>query len=213
MGRRSSAGLRKGHLKKPYRFTPARAAALKKARAIRSAKAATRRKGKAASRRRIYSSNPISRGVGVSGAKKNLIPYVRANQRSQTAGFNVGTIIPGTGKRVVAGGYVRLENTRRGGIISDALNATVPRNSLAGKARRYFNENVTVTNPAVRANIPGGQARLATSRSGGATVTFRRGKHKVPQALSKKGVKEYDLRMAKLQKKQLKPGRPQRRGK
>lgn len=199
-------------IRKPYVFTPARRHALAKAREIRSQKAASQRKGKAASRRRIYSSNPTARGVGVVGARKNFIPYVRANQHSQTAGFNVGTIIPGTGRRVVTGGYIRLEKTSRGGPITDALNATVPKNSLAGKARRYFNENVTVTNPAVRAKVPGGEARLATSRRGGATVTYRRGRHKVPQKLSKKGVKEYDLRTAKAYRKQMKTTvRPQRR--
>lgn len=185
-----------------YVFTPARRAALARAREIRSQKAKGRRQAKAGTTRRIYSSNPVKRGQGISGAKKNFIPYARVNQRSQTAGFNVGTIIPGTGKRVVTGGYLRLENTKRGGVITSSLNR-VPKNSLLGKGRRYFNENVTVTNPAVRANVGPGQVRLGTSRSGGLTLTARRGKHKVPQKLSQKGTKQYDLRIAKIRRQQL----------
>lgn len=196
---------------KPYVFTPARRAALAKAREIRSQKAKGRRKYKAKGRRRIYSSNPVARGIGVSGARKNFVPYARVNQRSQTAGYNVGTVIPGTGKRVVTGSYIRLENIKRGGVITSALNSKISKGSLLGKGRKYFNENVTVTNPAVRANVGRNQVRLGTSRSGGLTLTARRGKHKVPQKLSQKGIKEYDLRMKKIQTKQMNKKKQRRR--
>jgi len=198
-------------IRKPYVFTPSRKAALDKARAVRSANAKNKRKAKAGSSRRLYSSNPITRGQGISGAKKNFIPYARVNQRSQTAGFNVGTIIPGTGKRVVSGGYIRLENVKKGGVITNALNSHVPKGSLLGKGRKYFNENVTVTKPALRADVGGSQVRLGTSRSGGATVTVRRGRHKVPAKNSRKGMKEFDIAMHKIRTRDLKRARLARR--
>jgi hypothetical protein len=196
-----------------YVFTPARRAALAKARAARSAKSSVRRKTQVARTRKIYSSNMAKRGVGVLGAKKNFVPYARVNQRSQTGGFNVGTGIPGTGKRVVVGGYLRVENTRRGGVLSRGVQRAAPRGTRRGAAHRYFKENVTVTNPALRVGGFGGQARLTTSRGGGPTITVRRGAHKTPQKISRKGVNQYDLRTKKIQKKQLRKGRPQRRGK
>src|ERR1044071_218260 len=97
-------------MSKPYVFTPARAASLAKARKAR------RRKSK-----RLYGSNPVTRGVGKSGLARNTVPYLRANKRSQTGGFNAGTILPGTGKRIVFGGYVRVENVNRKGAIDKAL--------------------------------------------------------------------------------------------
>lgn len=184
-----------------YEFTPARAAALAKARRARKRNS-----------RRIYSSNPVTRGQGSAGFKKNFIPYARANKRSQTTGFNSGTIIPGTGKRIVLGGYVRVENVNRKGAIDKALmkagNKAMPYGTKRGKVRKYFKENVTVTNPALRANVGKGQVRLSTSRGAGPTITVRRGHHKVPLAKSRAGVKRYDTRMRTIRKRK---SRPQRR--
>lgn len=185
---------------------------LKKAREARSRNARVRRISRAATTRRIYSSDIQKRGVGTKGAKKNFVPYLRINQRSQTGGYNVGTAIPNTGKRIVTGAYIRLENIKRGGVITSAIRRASPPGTLRGKARRYFNENVTISNPALRANVGRAEARLTTGRTGsGPTITIRKGKHKVPQKLSKAGIKEYDLRMKKIRKDQKKPRRQRRR--
>lgn len=197
----------------PYVFTPARAAALAKGRKV----SAQRRRGRARlSRGRSYSSNPVARGVGLAGVRKNFVPYFRVNKRSQTAGFNAGSIIPRTKKRIVIGSYIRVENTTRHGAIDRALgktgNAVAPRGTKRGAVRKYFKENVSITNPAVRANVPGGQARLSTSRGAGPTIIYRRGKHKTPQTLSQKGVKKYDARMKAIAGQKVKKRRPQRRG-
>lgn len=171
-----------------YVFTPARRAALDKARKARKKKS-----------RRIYSSNPVTRGQGKSGLLKNTVPYLRANKRSQTGGFNAGTILPGTGKRIVFGGYVRVENVNRKGAIDRALakagSKAMPYGTTRGKVRKYLKNNVTITNPAIRANVGKHQARLSTSRGAGPTITLRRGKHKTPLAKSRAGVKRYDQRM------------------
>lgn len=187
--------------------SPAQKAALAKARAV----SATSRRRKA---KRKYSTNPSARGVGVGGYKKNTVPYLRANKRSQTAGFNTGSIIPGTGKRLVIGGYVRVENTSSKGAIDRALakagNATMPYGTTRGKVRKYVKNNVQITNPAIRANFKGHQARLSSSRGAGPTITLRRGKHKTPLTKSRAGVKKYDKRMRAIAGK--KAVRPQRRG-
>ena len=180
-----------------YVFTPARAAALAKARRSRKRKS-----------KRLYSSNPVTRGQGKSGFKKNATPYLRANKRSQTAGFNTGSILPGTGKRLVFGGYVRIENTNRKGAIDKALakagNKAMPYGTSRGKVRKYFKENVSVTNPTIRANVGSHQARLGSSRGAGPTIILRRGKHKTPLAKTRAGVKRYDQRMKSIAGKKAK---------
>lgn len=191
-------------MSRAYVFTPARAAALAKARKSR------RRNSK-----RLYSSNPITRGQGKNGLIKNTVPYLRANKRSQTGGFNAGTILPGTGKRIVLGGYVRVENVNRKGAIDKALakagNAVAPYGTSRGKVRKYFKNNVQITNPAIRANVGKHQVRLSTSRGAGPTITLRRGKHKTPLTKTRAGVKRYDQRMRAIAG--TKVSRPQRRRK
>ena len=171
-------------------MTPARKAALRKAQA---ASARKRRKGAKASNRKIYSSDPVKRGMGTSGLKKNLTPYVRANRRSQTIGVNTGTVIPFTGKRVAFGTYLRVESTKRPGSI-------LP---------KFINDHVSFSTPAVRVNAGPAQFRLGSSRSGGATLIVRRGGHKAPKKASQAGVSKYQGRMVALKK--TKKVRSQRR--
>lgn len=203
--------------RKGYVFTPARARALEKARRARSLKAKSRRKTNASKTRRIYGRDPIKRGIGVSGARKNFVPYIRVNKRSQTVGGNTGTIIPFTGKRLVTGGYIRVENTTRRNAVDTALegvgNRIARRGTKPGAVRNWVSKNVTVTNPAVRVSVGGQQIRLGSSRNSGATLIVRRGKHKTPQLKSKAGVKKYDNRMRALAAKRgVKKVRSQRRG-
>lgn len=189
---------------KPYVFTPARRLALDKA-----------RKARKRNSKRRYSTNKAARGIGRSGLVKNTVPYLRANKRSQTGGFNAGTIVPGTGKRIVFGGYVRLENVNRKGAIDRAIQKAglkaMPYGTKRGKVRKYLRENVQITNPAIRANVGKHQARLSTSRGAGPTITLRRGKHKIPLAKSRAGVKKYDTRMRAIAGTPV--SRPQRRRK
>lgn len=155
-----------------------------------------------------------ARGVGVSGLKKNTIPYVRANKRSQTVGVNAGTIIPGTSKRVVIGGYARIESTTRETAVDRALASKIA--SVAPKGSRRakvvsFGKNLDIKNPAIRASAGGAQVRLGTSRGAGPTVIVRRGKHRIAQSKSKAGVQKFDSRMSSIAGKRTKPPRPQRR--
>ncbi len=197
--------------RKPYVFTPARQRALAKARA---ASVLSRQRARA---RRNRGRAPLAanRGIGVKGLKKNTIPYVRANKRSQTLGANAGTIIPGTGKRLVIGGYARLENTSKKNAVDKALanvgNSIFPRGTARGRAKKYFRENVTVTNPAMRAKVGGSEVRLGTSRGSGPTVILRRGRHKVSQNAARKAIKRYDTQARKLNSKRQPKPRPQRR--
>lgn len=189
-----------------YVFTPARRAALRKAQ-LASAKA---RKGrKISSTRRIYGQT-TNRPSGISGLRRTVTPYARANKRSQTVGFNAGTILPATRKRIAFGAYVRLESTTRrtatDRAISKASSRIAPRNSKRGKVAGWFKNNVSVKNPALRASAGGAQVRLGTSRGAGPTVIVRRGAHKTPQKVSQKGILSYN----KTTKKIAKP-RPQRR--
>ena len=93
-----------------YVFTPARQKAWRKAVEASAKKRSGMRRNP---RRRRYSSDPVKRGQGRSGLTKNFTPYVRVNKRSQTLGFNTGTVIPGTGKRLAFGNYIRLESTNK----------------------------------------------------------------------------------------------------
>lgn len=158
------------------------------------------------------------RGEGLSGLKKNTVPYVRANKRSQTVGVNAGTIIPGTNRRVVIGGYARIESTTKHTGVDRALNAAAAK-AVGGKGTRRarvasaVTKRVSIKNPALRKAVGGGQFRLGTSRSAGPTVIVRRGKHKTPQSKTAKGVQRYDARMHSIagKKAATKKPRPQRR--
>ena len=176
--------------------SPAQQAALRKAQLISAEK---RRGRKTLRTRRIYGHKAETRGQGVSGLKQNFVPYARVNQRSQTGGFNVGTILPGTGKRIVFGGYLRLENRKRGGVVSSGIakagRTLAPKGTKRGAVKKYFNENVTVKAPGIRANVGGGQVRLGTSRGSGATLIVRRGRHKTPITKSRSGLRKYDKRV------------------
>jgi hypothetical protein len=192
-------------------MTPARQIALRKAQlaSVRAKKRARlgRNRGRAPKR--------ANRGEGFAGLKKNLVPYVRVNKRSQTGGFNVGTIIPGTNKRIVLGGYSRFENTNKKNFIDTALGnigaKVAPRNSRARGLFDYFKKNVTVTNPAVRAKVGGAEVRLSTSRGAGPTIVLRRGRHKVSQQGSRKAIKRYDTNARKLNARRVSKPRQQRR--
>ena len=156
-----------------------------------------------------------SRGVGVKGLKQNTVPYVRANKRSQTVGVNAGTILPGTNKRIVIGGYARIESTTRETAVDRALKAKVaviaPSGSRRGRVAGALRKNLDIKNPAVRASAGGAQVRLGTSRGAGPTVIVRRGKHRTVQSKSKAGVQKYDARMASIAGKRAKAPRAQRR--
>lgn len=196
-----------------YVFTPARQAAWRKAVAASAAKRRGTRRPRA---RRRYSSNPVKRGQGYTGLRKNFTPYVRLNKRSQTIGYNTGTVIPGTGKRIAFGNYVRLESTnKRNNPVDRAFDKVSSRFATSGKpaaVKRYFRDNVEIKNPAVRANIPGGQLRLGTSRGGGMTLIARRGKHKALERKARSGVRKYDTRMKTIAGLKARKPRPQRRG-
>ncbi|AAN02070.1 head maturation protease [Mycobacterium phage Barnyard] len=145
------------------------------------------------------SSRSVSgRGRGVSGFKANFVPYARVNKRSQTAGFNAGTVVTKR-KRVVVGAYVRVESTTHrttaDKIAGKAASKVLPIHTRRGKAARAFKRNFSVNNPALRATAGNAQARLSTSRGAGPTIVIRRGKHKTPQAKSAAGIKKYDTRM------------------
>lgn len=196
-----------------YVFTPARQAAWRKA----VEASANKRRGKHINRRRRrYSSNPVKRGQGYTGLRKNFTPYVRVNKRSQTLGFNTGTVIPGTGKRVAFGNYIRLESTNKSKNPVDRaigrISGSFAKSGKPAAVKKYFRDNVEVRSPAVRANIPGGQLRLGTSRSGGMTLIARRGTHKALERKARGGVRRYENRMRTIAGSKVKKPRPQRRG-
>jgi len=180
-----------------YVFTPARAAALRKAQA---ASAVSRRRSGIRSNRRIYGQTK-NRPTGIKGLKRNTIPYVRANKRSQTVGFNAGTIIPGSKKRIVFGAYARLENTTRKNAVDRALKKATykyaPKGTGRAKVAGYLKQNVHATAPKVRVNIGGAETRLGTSRGAGPTVIIRKGKHKAPVNKTVTGLKTYNKASAK----------------
>lgn len=199
-------------VKRRHVMTPARQRALAKARAVRIRNLKRAR----LSRNRGRAPRRANRGEGFSGLGKNTVPYVRVNKRSQTAGFNAGTIIPGTNKRIVIGGYTRLENTNKKNFIDTALGnigkKIAPKGSRSRLIVDYFKKNVSVTNPALRARLGGAEARLSTSRGAGPTIVIRKGRHKVSEQGSRKAIKRYDTQARKLnaRRKKSKP-RPQRR--
>ena len=159
-----------------------------------------------------------SRGKGVKGLRSNAIPYARVNKRGSTVGVNSGTIIPGTSKRVVIGGYARVETMNRHTAVDKVIAGRKAK--LLGTGRRakvvkhstaFLKKHGVIRNPALRMNVSGAQARLGTSRKGGATVIVRRGSHKTSTGLSRKGVQRYDKRMGTIAGRKAKKPRPQRR--
>lgn len=180
---------------------------IKKAQAARRLAYQNRNRGKAPS--------ATNRGKGFKGLKKNTVPYVRVNKRSQTIGAAAGTIIPGTHKRIVFWGGARLENTTKKGAVDKALNAAAtaaaPHGTKRGQVRAYLKKNVTMTNPAIRGALGGAEVRLGTSRGAGPTIIVRRGKHKVSQQASSRAIKRYDTHARKLNAKRQPKQRPQRR--
>lgn len=179
-------------------MTPARKAALRKAQMA----SARKRRGRG---KRIYG-KAANRPTGISGLARTTTPYLRVNKRSQTVGFNSGTIIPFTGKRVAFGSYLRLESTTK----HTATDKAISRLGGESKVGKFIRNNVSVSTPAVRLNLGGTQARLGTSRGAGPTVILRRGSHKTPQRISQRGLKKYETRMRTIKKKKA---RPQRRKK
>lgn len=192
--------------KKGYVFTPARQAALRKAQLA----SARKRKGRTTSRKR-YSSNPVKRGVGTSGLRKNFTPYIRVNKRSQTAGFNTGTVVPFTGRRVAFGNYIRVERTNKSDNIVDRAIGRATRSGKPKSVRDWFGRNIEVKNPAIRTRIPGGEARLGTSRGAGPTLIIRARHHQTPFKKSRSGVQRYDRRVRTIAGTKSKRARPQRR--
>jgi hypothetical protein len=192
--------------RKGYVFTPARKAALRKA------QLASARKRRGTGRKR-YSSDPVKRGVGAHGLAKNFTPYARINKRSQTVGFNTGTIIPFSGKRVAFGNYVRFESTNRNkNPVDKAVRKFSRRGTKPGAVRQWLGNNVEVKNPAVRVTLPHSQARLGTSRGAGPTLILRARRHQTPFRKSRGGVRRFDRRMRAVAGKRVKT-RAQRRGK
>jgi hypothetical protein len=203
-----------------YVFTPARRAALAKARLraieVNKARGAeTRRRS-----RRQYSNDPAKRGQGFAGLKRNFVPYARVNKGSGTGGFNVGTVIPGTGKRIVFGGYSRIETMNRlttvDRMISKKANQLMPFGTKRGAVRTFWNKKVSINTPTVRVKMGGGEARLGTSRRHGPTLIFRKGQHKVVAAKTFGGTRRYKRKMNTIQNAKArtkKKPRRQRRGK
>ena len=197
--------------KRVHVMTPRRRAALRKAQIA----AAKSRKRYRMTRNKGRAPKAFNRGQGFMGLAKNTIPYVRVNKRSQTTGFNAGTIIPGTGKRVVIGGYSRLENTHRHNALDTMLgnfaSKIAPKNSRTRTVMNYFKKNVSVTNPALRARVGGAEVRLGTSRGAGPTIIVRRGRHSVSQNGSMKAIKRFDTQARKLKARRASKPRRQRR--
>lgn len=199
--------------KRKWAGTPAQRAALAKAQRM----SAIKRRMRAKTKNRGKAPDAVNRGIGVTGLKKNFVPYARVNKRSQTIGYNAGTILPGRKKRIVTGTYFRIENTNKKGAIDNALKGfgkiAAPKKTRRRSVVNYFKKNVTVATPAVRAAVGGAEVRLGTSRGAGPTVIVRRGKHKVSQQASFKAMKRYDTHARKLNAKRQSAPRPQRRGK
>lgn len=147
----------------------------------------------------------------------HFVPYGRINKRSQTAGYNYGVKIKGTGKRLVTGSYVRIENVSRttatDRVVRKATSKVFPKGTKRHARVAAIGRNVSINNPAVRATVKGHQVRLGTSRGAGPTIIVRRGKHKVARPVSKKGVQKYDASTRKVAgvKMSKKKARPQRR--
>jgi len=161
------------------------------------------------------------RGVGIKGLKANFVPYARVNKRSQTVGYNAGSLIPGTHRRIVTGAYVRVESTRNktavDRFVAKGAKKVFPTGTKRGKVAGHLHKNVALSTPAARASVKGHSVRVGTSRGAGPTIIVRRGQHKTPIAKSQKGIAKYEKRIrtitdkrTKAKAKKRKP-RPQRR--
>lgn len=197
--------------KRPW-GSPAQRAALAKAQKA----SAVKRRIRALNKNHGKAPNPVNRGIWVRGLRKNFVPYVRVNKQSGTIGAAAGTIIPGTGYRVVGFGGVRMERTTKKSNPVDMTLAKAglriaPKGTRRRKVSNYLKKNVTVSNPAIRSAIGGAEVRLGTSRGAGPTVILRRGKHKVSRQASYKAIKRYDTHARKLNTKRQPVPRPQRR--
>jgi hypothetical protein len=163
---------------------------------------------------RLKRKNHHGRPVGLSGLKKATVPYARVNKRSSTVGVNAGTIVPGTHKRIVIGGYVRIESTRKQTAIDKAISKGIEKAAPTGSRKRglanLVRNNVSFKNPALRKKVGGSQVRLGTSRGAGPTLIVRRGSHKTAQAKSKSGIASYTKATKKVK---VSTPRPQRRKK
>ena len=200
------------------KFIATGASKLRRAARSRNNKRAYRRKRSAPIRINKAASRQ-ARGVGITGLKKNLIPYARVSKKSATVGANTGTFIPGTNKRVVFGQYARIETVNKTTKIDRGLKKLGAKIAPEGTRRalvgKHIRKNVKLDNPAIRYSTPGTrsregiQARLGTSRKAGPTLIVRRGQHKRLQSQSKSGIKAYNKAVNKA-KKQSKP-RPTRR--
>lgn len=146
----------------------------------------------------------------------HVVPYARANKRSQTIGFNAGGKVPRTHKRLVGGAYLRIETTTRhttaDKIAGKAVSKVLPSGTRRGRAAGAFKRNFSINNPALRGTRGNVQGRLSTSRGAGPTLVIRRGRHKVSQSKSATGIQKYDTRMkaiagAKAAKKKPRPSR------
>ena len=157
------------------------------------------------------------RGVGLTGLKKNFIPYARISKKSTTIGANTGTFIPGTNKRVVFGNYARIEtvdkSTKLDRVASRVSSKLIPKGSRRALVGEHIKKHVKLDNPAIRYSTPGTasregiQARLGTSRKAGPTITVRRGSHKRTRAQSKAGIKAYNKAVNKGKKVNTRPTR------
>lgn len=142
-----------------------------------------------------------ARGSGYKGLKANFTPYVRVNKRSQTVGYNAGTLIPGTHRRIVTGTYVRLESTKNKTVVDRFIDKKVakvfPTGTRRGKVAGAVGK-VKIVAPVVRVSRKNTEFRLGTSRGAGSTLIVRRGKHKTDPVKSAKGVHQYNKRMSQI---------------
>jgi hypothetical protein len=122
--------------KRPYTFTPARAQALARARAVSAAKR------RAAAGHRINTREAKRTVRATENAGKQLqhkvTPYARINRHSQSVGFHGRANIPGTGRRLVAGGHIRIEKTSHSTVTDKFIPATSVRH---GKINSSFGQH------------------------------------------------------------------------
>jgi hypothetical protein len=161
--------------------------------------------------------NAHKRGVGLVGLKKNTVPYARLSTAGTTVGFNAGTILPGSRRRVVFGAYGRIEHEdmyarqkiASNVLISKSLAGTIANRLMGGgatgrRATQYMTraqraiirqgpKGLTEVLAGKRMDVAGGrvQARFTSTRKYNPTVTVRRGRHKVSPNLSHKGSVSY----------------------
>lgn len=177
----------------------------------------------------IYKNNP-RRGVGLRGLARNTVPYARFSTSGTTVGVNAGTILPGRRRRIVVGGYARVEHVdmyKRQVAASAALNTkgafnrawnTLGLNEVPAAvrmrkaAKRQVPKTVSDVMAGTRVTAGPAQVRFTSSRKYNPTITVRRGRHKVAYRTSAKGIRAYNKHFERLdRKKAMKKPRPQRR--